>query len=69
MLSGEEYEDYCTKMGNSPVWGGQVEIRALATCIKKPIQVEKSSTCMHVFCKDYTPVNNSLIHFSIRSYF
>ena len=41
MLSGEEYEDYCTKMGNSPVWGGQVEIRALATCIKKPIQVEK----------------------------
>jgi len=39
MLTSAEYSDYCEKMRNTPAWGGQVEIKALATRLKKPIQV------------------------------
>lgn len=44
MLTSAEYSDYCEKMRNTPAWGGQVEIKALATRLKKPIQVKKMFT-------------------------
>jgi len=39
MYTEEEYKDYCQKMRSCPVWGGQIELKALSTVLKKPIKV------------------------------
>lgn len=39
MLTEEEFEQYCDKISNTKVWGGQLEIRALCNCLKCPIIV------------------------------
>ncbi|XP_053602273.1 deubiquitinase OTUD6B [Plodia interpunctella] len=37
ILTNEEFEDYCDKIRNTKVWGGQLEIRALSSSLKCPI--------------------------------
>lgn len=39
MLSDIEFEDYCDKIRDTKVWGGQLEIRALSNLLKCPIYV------------------------------
>ncbi|KAH9515524.1 OTU domain-containing protein 6B [Bulinus truncatus] len=39
MLTEEEYETYCNKTANSPMWGGQLEIRALSEVLRVPVEV------------------------------
>lgn len=39
MLTNEEFEEYCDKIENTKVWGGQLEIRALSNCLKCSITV------------------------------
>lgn len=39
MLTETEFEEYCDKIKNTKVWGGQLEIRALANCLNHPITV------------------------------
>jgi len=39
MLSDTEFQAYCTKMASTPAWGGQVELQALSTVLKRPIEV------------------------------
>lgn len=39
MLTDEEFEEYCAKIENTKVWGGQLEIRALSNSLKCPITV------------------------------
>lgn len=39
MLSDGEYSAYCTAMADTPAWGGQVELRALATLLNRPLAV------------------------------
>lgn len=39
MLTDIEFEDYCDKIKDTKVWGGQLEIRALSNCLKCPINV------------------------------
>jgi len=39
MYTEEEYKHYCQKMRSSPVWGGQIELKALSTILKRPIKV------------------------------
>ena len=39
MLTSEEFEEYCSKIENTKVWGGQLEIRALSNSLKCPITV------------------------------
>jgi len=39
MLSDGEYSAYCTAMADTPAWGGQVELRALATLLHRPLAV------------------------------
>ncbi|CAB3230893.1 unnamed protein product [Arctia plantaginis] len=39
MLTDDEFEEYCNKIENTKVWGGQLEIRALSNCLKHPISV------------------------------
>jgi len=39
MLSDTEFQAYCNKMASTPAWGGQVELQALATVLKRPIEV------------------------------
>lgn len=39
MLTDIEFEDYCDKIKDTKVWGGQLEIRALSNCLKCPITV------------------------------
>lgn len=38
-LNEEQFEKYCQDMENAPVWGGQVELRALSETRKRPIEV------------------------------
>ncbi|KAJ0181948.1 hypothetical protein K1T71_002670 [Dendrolimus kikuchii] len=39
MLTDAEFEDYCDKIRDTKVWGGQLEIKALSNCLKCPINV------------------------------
>jgi len=39
MLNEEQFDKYCQDMENVPVWGGQVELRALSETLKRPIEV------------------------------
>jgi len=39
MLSDPEFQAYCIKMASTPAWGGQVELQAMATVLKRPIEV------------------------------
>ncbi|PZC77285.1 hypothetical protein B5X24_HaOG203602 [Helicoverpa armigera] len=39
MLTSEEFEEYCNKIENTKVWGGQLEIRALSNILKCPVTV------------------------------
>lgn len=39
MLSEVEFKDYCDKIRDTKVWGGQLEIRALSNLLKCPINV------------------------------
>lgn len=39
MLTDAEFEDYCDKISDTKVWGGQLEIRALSNLLKCPIVV------------------------------
>lgn len=39
MLTENEFNDYCNKIVNTKVWGGQLEIRALSNYLKCPINV------------------------------
>lgn len=39
MLTDDEFNDYCDKIVNTKVWGGQLEIRALSNSLKCPINV------------------------------
>ncbi|XP_013168380.1 PREDICTED: OTU domain-containing protein 6B-like [Papilio xuthus] len=39
MLTDGEFEEYCEKIVNSKVWGGQIEIRALSNNLKCPISI------------------------------
>ncbi|CAH0404907.1 unnamed protein product [Chilo suppressalis] len=43
MLTDEEFEEYCDKICNSKLWGGQLEIRALSSSLKCPITVIQST--------------------------
>nr|KAI8761933.1 OTU domain-containing protein 6B-like [Biomphalaria glabrata] len=39
MLTEEEFESYCHKTAHSPMWGGQVELRALSEVLQTPVEV------------------------------
>ncbi|XP_075992445.1 deubiquitinase OTUD6B [Anticarsia gemmatalis] len=39
MLTDDEFQEYCDKIENTKVWGGQLEIRALSNCLKCPITI------------------------------
>lgn len=43
MLTDDEFEEYCSKIENTKVWGGQLEIRALSNFLKCPISVLQAS--------------------------
>jgi len=39
MLTDAEYQAYCSKMASTSAWGGQVELQAMATVLRRPIEV------------------------------
>jgi len=39
MLTDSEYNKYCSDISNTPMWGGQVELRALSTVLGRPLEV------------------------------
>ncbi|XP_022834380.1 OTU domain-containing protein 6B [Spodoptera litura] len=39
MLTDEDFEEYCDKLENTKVWGGQVEVRALSNSLQCPITI------------------------------
>lgn len=38
-LNNEEFKKYCDAVRNTPLWGSQIEIRALSNVLKVPIEV------------------------------
>lgn len=44
-IADPEFESYCTKIENvvTAEWGGQLEIRALSECLRRPIHVYEAS--------------------------
>ncbi|BFZ13255.1 hypothetical protein BsWGS_16294 [Bradybaena similaris] len=44
ILTSEEFEKYCDKTAKLPVWGGQVELRALSEILQVPIEVLQADT-------------------------
>ncbi|XP_060806462.1 deubiquitinase OTUD6B [Amyelois transitella] len=43
MLTDQEFEEYCEKIRSTKVWGGQIEIRALSSSLKCPINIIQAS--------------------------
>ncbi|KAF9809470.1 hypothetical protein SFRURICE_020767 [Spodoptera frugiperda] len=39
MLTDEDFEEYCDKLENTKVWGGQLEVRALSNSLQCPITI------------------------------
>lgn len=39
MLTDGEFQEYCSAMSSTPVWGGQVELRALSSVLQRPLEV------------------------------
>ncbi|XP_075155235.1 deubiquitinase OTUD6B [Haematobia irritans] len=39
LLTDTEFEKYCDDVRNTPAWGGQIELKALASILKVPIEV------------------------------
>lgn len=39
LLSDEEFQKYCDDVRNTPAWGGQIELKALSSILKVPIEV------------------------------
>ncbi|XP_013101085.2 deubiquitinase OTUD6B [Stomoxys calcitrans] len=39
LLTDEEFEVYCEEVRNTPAWGGQIELKALTSILKVPIEV------------------------------
>lgn len=44
IFTEDQYEEYCKTLEKKPVWGGQIEIRALSSLLKCPIKVIQAST-------------------------
>lgn len=44
IFTEDQYEDYCNTLVKKPVWGGQIEIRALSNVLKVPIKVIQASS-------------------------
>ena len=42
-MSPKEFKDYCAKIRDTAVWGGEPEIMALAKAYKVPIHVRRST--------------------------
>ncbi|XP_064467402.1 deubiquitinase OTUD6B-like isoform X2 [Ornithodoros turicata] len=43
MMDAEEFEEYCEELATTPVWGGQVELRALSHVCKAPVIVVQAT--------------------------
>lgn len=39
LLTDEEFSKYCDDVRNTPAWGGQIELKALSSILKVPIEV------------------------------
>jgi len=39
MLTDEQFQEYCSTISNTSVWGGQVELRALSSVLHRPLEV------------------------------
>ncbi|KAM7349954.1 deubiquitinase OTUD6B [Cochliomyia hominivorax] len=39
LLTDEEFDKYCDDIRNTPAWGGQIELKALSSILKVPIEV------------------------------
>ncbi|KIP09108.1 hypothetical protein PHLGIDRAFT_68237 [Phlebiopsis gigantea 11061_1 CR5-6] len=63
LMSPEEFKDYCAKVRETAVWGGEPEIMALANAYKVPIHVIQAAT-PHIVVhnpSDQVPLDDSKI--------
>ncbi|RWS26230.1 OTU domain-containing protein 6B-like protein [Leptotrombidium deliense] len=43
LMTDDEYEKYCEEVANTKMWGGHVELKALSSYLKRPIQVYQAN--------------------------
>eukprot|EP01112_Ceratiomyxa_fruticulosa_P019784 TRINITY_DN6564_c0_g2_i2.p1 TRINITY_DN6564_c0_g2~~TRINITY_DN6564_c0_g2_i2.p1 ORF type:complete len:290 (+),score=49.64 TRINITY_DN6564_c0_g2_i2:896-1765(+) len=63
----EDFEKYCARMRDSSVWGGQIELQALAHALKVPIIVHAADVPDVVMGEEYIKFSNS-IHLSYHKH-
>ena len=60
MMSDSDLREYCDKIGNSSIWGGQLELRALSEVLKRPIEVVQANG-PQVIVGDHFPSSDVLL--------
>ncbi|XP_071536845.1 deubiquitinase OTUD6B-like isoform X2 [Panulirus ornatus] len=54
LLTPEQFAEYCSKIENTPVWGGQPELRALSQVMQRKIEVLQAEGSPIVFGEECT---------------
>lgn len=44
MMSGEEFEKYCSDISETNAWGGNLELQAVSQLVKRPIKIYQSDS-------------------------
>lgn len=53
VFTEDMYEEYCKSLENKPIWGGQIEIRALSSLLKCPIKVIQANSGATIQGEEY----------------
>ncbi|XP_039592943.1 deubiquitinase OTUD6B [Polypterus senegalus] len=53
VYTSDEFEKYCTEIGSTAAWGGQLELRALSHILKTPMEVIQAEAPSIVIGEEY----------------
>lgn len=53
LLTDVEYQKYCDDIRNTSAWGGEIELKALSTMLKVPIEVLQADGTLSILGEEY----------------
>jgi OTU domain-containing protein 6 len=68
VMDDARYEEYCKKVENSSEWGGQVELRAIANALQRPIRIFQNGQLI-VMGEEFSKEDNMLSISYHRNYY
>lgn len=68
LLNDSEFESYCENVRSSHAWGGQIELKALSSILKAPIEVLQATGVPTVQGEDEYPGPNLVITYHRHMY-